>query len=65
MGYWEVNRNHIFKEMFIVSKKKRERGKEKKEERKKERERKRERERERFPGKMALWMKFCCPGART
>lgn len=45
MGYWEVNRNHIFKEMFIVSKKKkRERGKEKKEERKKERERKRERD---------------------
>lgn len=43
MGYWEVNRNHIFKEMFIVSKKKRER--ERKKGRKKERKREKERER--------------------
>jgi hypothetical protein len=64
MGYWEVNRNHIFKEMFIVSKKKK-RERERKKGRKKERKREKERERERFPGKMALWMKFCCPGART
>lgn len=42
MGYWEVNRNHIFKEMFIVSKKKK-RERERKKGRKKERKREKER----------------------
>lgn len=41
MGYWEVNRNHIFKEMFIVSKKKK-RERERKKGRKKERKREKE-----------------------
>ena len=54
MGYWEVNRNHIFKEMFIVSKKKkREREKKK---RKKERKKEREREREREKGFLGRWL---------